>query len=148
MFNELIKQAERASINDFNRKIIFNTLGDEIDNLIGKILPLVEDLGMPDIFKAALKDPIDKWSKEKNKDDIQLFLDTLCNPLFQILSNFNSLNKPQTPPEFILLLKKLRSVIIEVDFIKLGNVGYAESLDKQFIEIDNTIATLEKIQKD
>lgn len=143
MFNELIKQAERASINDFDRKKILNILGDEIHNLIERVDYLVEELQMPETFKAELKEPISIWSKEKDQSDIQKFVDTLCVPVYEIISKFNSQNQSQIPPEFILLLEKLSKVKIEVNFIKLANIKYAETLNKQLIEIDKTIETLE-----
>lgn len=133
MFNELIKQAERASINDFDRKKIINTLGDEIHILVERLLFIIENLQMPEAFKIELKRPIDNWSKEKNKDDIQLFLDNLCIPLFEIISAFNFQKKLQVPQEFFLLIEKFKNVKIEVNFIKSGNIAYAESLDKQII---------------
>ena len=81
MFNELVNQAQRASINDFDRKKILNTLSDEIDYLIKRVLYLVEVLQMPESFKVELQEPIDKWRKEKNRSDVQLFLDILfANP--------------------------------------------------------------------
>jgi hypothetical protein len=144
MFNEIIKQVERASINDFNRKKIFNTIGDEIDNLIEKISYLIEDLKMPEAFKDKLRVPIEKWGREKDKTDIQLFFDTLCSPVYSIISDFYSQNEQQTPLEFIQILEKIKSIKIEIDFIKLGNTKYAESLDKQFFEIEKTIITLEE----
>lgn len=143
MFNELIKQAERASTHDFERKKIINVLGDEIHILIEKILSLTETLQMPEAFKEELKNPIDKWLKEKNKGNIKLFLETLCKPLFEIISTFNFQNNSKVPEEFSSLIEKLRNVVLETDFIKSGNLEYAESLKKQYIEINKTIESLE-----
>ncbi|MBP6024512.1 hypothetical protein [Ferruginibacter sp.] len=148
MFNEIIKQAERASINDFDRKKVLNGLGDEVHNLIEKILHLVEDSKMPQSFKSLLKQPIEKWSKEKNKTNIQLFFDILCVPLYNIVSDFHSQNQLHTPLDFILLLERLKTIKIEFDFIKSGNIIYSESLEMQIGEIDKTIGTLEINSKD
>ena len=147
MFNELVNQAQRASINDFDRKKKLKTLSDEIDYLIKRVLYLVEVLQMPESFKVELQEPIDKWREEKNRSDVQLFLDILCAPMYEIISKFNFQKQQQIPPEFILLLEKFGKVKIEVEFIKSGNIEYAESLNKQFIEIDKTITTLKTNSK-
>ena len=151
MFNELIKQAERASVNDFERKKVVNVLGDEIDNTIGKVLNLIDVLQMPESFKMELKEPINKWSNEPNKENIQLFNDALCSPLYNTISKFKIENKQsqnQIPEEFDFLVDRLRKVKIEIDFVKTGNLKYAESLNNQIIEIDKTINTLEKNSKE
>ena len=67
--------------------------------------------------------------------------------MYEIISKFNSQNQQQIPPEFILLFEKFGKVKIEAEFIKSGNIEYAESLDKQFIEIDKTITTLKTNSK-
>ena len=48
---------------------------------------------------------------------------------------------------FDFLIDRTRKVKIEIDFVKTGNLKYAESLNNQIIEIDKTINTLEKNSK-